>query len=73
MTALYEPRILKEGKTPEEWVEAFDARGVKVSPRTLRRTARETGQCYALGGAVMLLPEHIDAIWEIAPNADGDE
>lgn len=63
---MQEPKILTDGRTPEEWVEIFAERDIKISTRKLRRMARETGQCLALGGQIMLLPIHIDEIWKHA-------
>ena len=58
------PRILAEGKTPSQWVAELEARGLSVSERTLRERARQLGACRLLGNAMILLPEHIDRIFE---------
>lgn len=60
--------ILDQGKTPEEWMQVFAARGIKVSARAIRAEARRLGACRILGNAMLLLPEHIDRIFaEPAP------
>jgi hypothetical protein len=56
-------KILDEGKTPEEWVKIFAARGVHLSARTVRAEARRLGACRILGKAMILLPEHIDRLF----------
>lgn len=61
------PRVLTEGKSPAEWVTVFAERGVEVSERTLREVARSSGHFYSLGKAMILMPEHIDRIFEEAP------
>ena len=57
-------RILQDGKTPAQWVDALAANGVDISERTLRERARSLGACRVLGKAMILLPEHIDQIFE---------
>jgi hypothetical protein len=57
------PAILDQGRTPEEWVEAFSKRGIKISERELRREARRLGACHSFGKALILMPEHIDRIF----------
>ncbi|MBN9242469.1 MAG: hypothetical protein J0I98_06725 [Mesorhizobium sp.] len=56
--------ILESGKTPEEWVEVFAARGIHLSARTIRADARRLGACKILGNAMILLPEHIDLLFQ---------
>ncbi|WP_210212010.1 hypothetical protein [Mesorhizobium sp. M2A.F.Ca.ET.043.02.1.1] len=57
--------ILENGKTPEEWVKIFKAeRGVHLSARTIRENARRLGACRMLGKVMMLLPEHIDRLFQ---------
>ena len=58
------PRIMQDGKTPAQWVDELGRRGVDVSERTLRERARHLGACRMLGNAMILLPEHIDTIFE---------
>ncbi|WP_404404870.1 hypothetical protein [Pelagibacterium halotolerans] len=61
---MIEPRLLSEGKTPAQWVDEFRKKGVKVSERQLRAKAREKGAFWSLGKAMILMPEHIDEIFE---------
>ena len=57
--------ILDQGRTPEEWAAVFQARGMTVSPRTLRQEARRLGACHVLGhGAMLITPQQIDQILE---------
>lgn len=65
--AIRDPKILTDGRTPEEWAEVFAKRGLKVPPRTIRRLAKQTGQFRGLGRMMILMPEHIDAISEVLP------
>src|SRR5690606_15473597 len=58
------PRIMSEGKTPSQWVAELARSGVEISERTLRERARALGACRLLGHAMILLPEHIDQIFE---------
>ena len=58
------PRVLAEGKTPSQWVVELARSGVEISERTLRERARALGACRVLGNAMILLPEHIDQIFE---------
>jgi len=58
------PAILEHGRTPEEWVEAFAERGIHLSARTIRADARRLGACKILGKAMILLPEHIDRLFQ---------
>jgi hypothetical protein len=60
-------RIIAEGKTPGQWVAELAARGIPVSERSLRERARALGACRLLGNAMILLPEHIDRIFGLAP------
>jgi hypothetical protein len=58
------PRVMTDGKTPEQWEAALAEQGVIISARKLRSTARAIGACRMLGNAMILLPEHIDQIFE---------
>lgn len=42
----------------------FAERGMKVSARRLRETAIAKGACRKLGNAILILPEHLDLIFE---------
>lgn len=68
-------RVLDEAKTPAEWVRVLHERGLTISERTLRTKARELGACVILGRAMLMLPEHIDAVFEAPtrrfPNVQG--
>lgn len=68
-----EPRILSEGKTPEQWVAEFRDRGLCISERTLRSRARELGAFGGLGKAMVLLPEHIDRIFKGGPECRSND
>lgn len=59
--------ILDDGKTPEEWVAVFAERGIHLSARTVRADARRLGACRMLGKVMMLLPEHIDRLFQEPP------
>ena len=59
------PKSIKDGRTPEAWCEILMQRhGVKLSPRNLRKLARETGQMTAFGKDMLLLPTHVDKLSE---------
>ncbi len=53
---------LEDILTPEEWCKKLRKSGASVSPRALRSKAREHGQFYSLGRAMMLTTEHIETI-----------
>lgn len=55
-------KIFDLGRTPEEWSEKMRARGVDLSPRTLRSKAREHGQYFALGRTMLITPDQMDEI-----------
>lgn len=48
------------GQTPEQWSAALRAKGIRLSPRTLRQKARKYGTYYAMGRTMLLLGEHVD-------------
>lgn len=58
-------QIVAKALTPEEWSLKLQARGVSISPRTIRSKAREYDQYYSLGRMMMLLPEHIDEMMRL--------
>jgi hypothetical protein len=58
------PQIMADGKTPAQWVDELAGLGIEVSERTLRARARALGACKMLGSAMILLPGHIDQIFE---------
>ena len=53
---------LNDGRTPEEWVKFLSAKGMRLSSRTLRTKAREMGCFYSIGRAMVLSPEHLEAL-----------
>src|SRR3954447_18144437 len=57
-------RFLTEGKTPEQIASDLHARGIDASPRMVREKARRLGAYGILGKAMVLLPEHIDRIFQ---------
>ena len=57
-------RTIEQGRTPSQVVADFAAKGITVSERAVREKARELGACRILGKAMILLPEHIDLIFE---------
>lgn len=54
--------VIAEARTPEDWCNLLRARGFRLSARTIRQKAREHGAYYAMGRAMLLLPEHVEAI-----------
>ena len=48
--------------TPEEWCKKLAKNGATVSARTLRSKARELGQFYSLGRAMMLNATHVEVL-----------
>lgn len=51
--------------TPEEWCKRLRKSGASVSARALRTKAREHGQFYALGRAMMLSSKHIETLMKL--------
>jgi hypothetical protein len=59
------PNAFVNGKTPEAWCALLQEKhGIKLSVRTLRSFARDTGNLQPLGRDMLLLPEHIENILE---------
>ncbi|MEO1639480.1 MAG: hypothetical protein AAFU41_09575 [Pseudomonadota bacterium] len=57
------PQAFAKGKTPEAWCDILKhLHGIKVSARTVRTIARETGQYRRFGRQMLLLPHHVDEI-----------
>ena len=52
----------EDALTPEEWCRKLEKTGATVSARTLRTKARELGQFYSLGRAMMLNSDHIEVL-----------
>lgn len=59
--------------TPEEWCKRLQKSGASVSARALRSLAREHGQFYSLGRAMMLTSSHIEALMCIEASASADQ
>ncbi|MEP0208804.1 MAG: hypothetical protein ABJ370_14430 [Paracoccaceae bacterium] len=55
--------------TPEEWCKRLKKSGASVSVRVLRSMAREHGQFYSIGRAMMLDSIHIETLMRL--EADG--
>lgn len=53
---------IETGQTPEQWSAALHAKGIRLSPRTLREKARKYGTYYAMGRTMLLLGEHVEAM-----------
>lgn len=51
--------------TPEEWCRKLSKSGASVSPRALRSKAREHGQFYSLGRAMLLSAGHIETLLKL--------
>lgn len=51
--------------TPEEWCRRLRKSGASVSPRALRSMAREHGEFYSLGRAMMLSSNHIEVLMKL--------
>ncbi|MGZ2258537.1 hypothetical protein [Roseobacter sp. A03A-229] len=56
---------LDEMLTPEEWCRKLSKLGASVSPRALRSKAREHGQFYSLGRAMLLSAGHVETIMKL--------
>lgn len=58
------PSVLKNYKTPEQWVAIFEENGISLSPRSLRESARTLGQYKKCGRAIIMSAEHIDSVFK---------
>lgn len=67
-----EPQI-DAGQTPEQWSAALQAKGIRLSPRTLRQKARKYGTYYAMGRTMLLLGEHVEAMLKAEALRDATE
>ncbi|MCA3470388.1 MAG: hypothetical protein IOD00_16995 [Rhodobacter sp.] len=65
--------LVETGQTPEQWSAALLAKGIRLSPRTLRQTARKYGTYYAMGRTMLLLGEHIEAMLKAEAQRDAAE
>lgn len=61
------------GQTPEQWSAALQAKGIRLSPRTLRQKARKYGTYYAMGRTMLLLGEHVEAMLKAEALRDATE
>ncbi|MGJ8629021.1 MAG: hypothetical protein ACSHXB_18830 [Sulfitobacter sp.] len=52
----------EDALTPEEWCRKLRKSGAEISARALRTKAREHGQFYSLGRAMLLSAAHIEAL-----------
>ena len=48
--------------TPREWCKKLQKSGAVISERALRTKARETGNFYSLGRAMLLTSKHIECL-----------
>lgn len=48
--------------TPREWCRKLEKSGAVISERALRSKAREMGEFYSLGRAMLLSADHIEAL-----------
>ena len=59
--------------TPEEWCKKLRKTGAIVSARALRTKAREHGQFYSIGRAMMLSAKHLEALMSLdASNSEAE-
>ncbi len=56
---------VEQSKTPKEWVEYFSDRGLQISERNLRATARKNGLCLLFGREMLISPDQMDALWKL--------
>jgi len=55
----------EDALTPEEWRKKLKKTGAAISARALRTKAREHGQYYSLGRAMLLSSRHIESLFKI--------
>lgn len=55
----------EDALTPEEWCKRLRKTGAAISARALRTKAREHGQFYSLGRAMLLSSEHVECLLKI--------
>ncbi|MEX0306642.1 MAG: hypothetical protein AB3N12_04565 [Ruegeria sp.] len=55
-------RNIDDMLTPEEWCKKLRKTGAIVSARALRAKARENGQYYSIGRAMMLSAKHLETL-----------
>ncbi|AUQ63185.1 hypothetical protein PhaeoP57_02173 [Phaeobacter inhibens] len=62
----------EDALTPEEWCKKLQKTGAAISARALRTKAREHGQYYSLGRAMLLSSAHVESLLKIDA-ADPDQ
>lgn len=55
---------LTDALTPKAIVEKLAAKGISISERALRETARRTGHCRILGKSMFFMPEDVHNLLE---------
>ncbi len=59
--------------TPEEWCKTLRKTGAVVSARALRTKAREHGQYYSIGRAMMLSAKQLETLMSLDASNTGAE
>ncbi|TAM96657.1 MAG: hypothetical protein EPN45_20475 [Rhizobiaceae bacterium] len=57
------PDVLRIARSPEFWSEHFQARGIRMSARTLRQKALKSGHCYHVDKQVLITPAQVDGLF----------
>lgn len=64
---------LEDMLTPEEWCKRLRKTGAVVSARALRTKAREHGQYYSIGRAMMLSAKQLESLMSLdASNTESE-
>jgi hypothetical protein len=61
---LPECKILREGKTPADWVKYLSTHGIEISERSLRKKANRAGACYRISRTMWITHQQINLIFE---------
>lgn len=64
---------LEDMLTPEEWCKRLRKTGAVVSARALRTKAREHGQFYSIGRAMMLSAKQLETLMSLDASNTGVE
>ena len=64
---------LEDMLTPEEWCKRLRKTGAVVSARALRAKAREHGQFYSIGRAMMLSAKQLETLMSLDASNTGAE
>ena len=64
---------LEDILTPEEWCKRLRKTGAVVSARALRTKAREHGQFYSIGRAMMLSAKQLETLMSLDASNTGAE